>query len=238
MYFSMNLFEHYHDGQLIRYELKRTSRKTLGVYVYPSRRVQLRVPHKAKPRLIEQYLDKNGAWIIQQLSQLQNVPTDIAPTFVDGSKHCVRGKLYTLSVRQGRPQRVAVEGEILQLYSLDVSDEQRNERILKDWYKQQAQTVFAQRLEYCWQQVQRFDLVEPSLRLRWMKTRWGSCSSRAVVTLNIELIKYAEPELDYVVVHELCHLREFNHSPKFYAMMDEALPDWRARKAVLDAVKL
>lgn len=234
----MNVFEHYHNGQLIQYELKRTTRKTLGVYVYPNRRVQLRVPHRAKPRHIEQYLDKSGAWIMRQLNQLPSASVDMAPQFITGSVHSFRGQNYILSIRQGRPQRVVIDGELLQLYSLDVNDEQRNKSILKAWYKQQAQTVFTQRLEHCWRQIQGFDLTEPSLRLRWMKRRWGSCSSKAVVTLNVELIKYAETELDYVVVHELCHLREFNHSPKFYAMMDEALPTWRVRKAVLDKVKL
>lgn len=232
----MNIFEHYHDGQLIQYELKRTSRKTLGVYVYPNRRVQLRVPHKAQTRLIERYLDKSAGWIVEQLGQLKDVPIELE--FVSGAVHYFRGQAYKLVVQKGRPQRVEIQAGVLQLYSLDMTDESRTKNILKAWYKQQAQIVFTQRLQFCWGQMHSFDLIEPSLRLRWMKTRWGSCSSKAVVTLNIELIKYAETELDYVVIHELCHLREFNHSAKFYAMMDRALPDWRSKKSALESRKL
>jgi len=234
----MKIFEHYHGDQLIQYELKHTRRKTLGLYIYPDRRVQLRVPHRVKPQLIEQYLRKSGGWIVRQLDQLKDKPIEFAPEFISGSTHYFRGQPYTLEIQQGRPQRVAVRGDVLQLYSLDVGDETRTQSVLKNWYKQQAQIVFEDSLGRCWQQMQQFNLPEPSLRLRWMKTRWGSCSSKAVVTLNIELIKYSEKELDYVVIHELCHLREFNHGPKFYAMMDQALPDWRSKKILLEARKL
>lgn len=237
LYFSMKLFDYYHGDRLIQYELKRTRRKTLGLYIYPDRRVQLRVPYKVESQLIEQYLCKSGPWIVRQLEQLKDAPRVLPLACVGGTRHYFRGRSYTLEVKEGRPQRVEIEGDHLFLYSLDVSDEPRNKRVLKNWYKQQAKKVFSQRLQYCWQQLQSFGLAEPSLRLRWMKTRWGSCSSKAVITLNIELIKYAETELDYVVIHELCHLREFNHGPKFYAMMDKALPDWRARKITLEARK-
>ena len=125
----MKIFEHYHDGQLIQYELKHTRRKTLGLYVYPDRRVQLRVPHRVRSQLIEQYLCKSGAWIIQQLDQLQDAPIALAAKFVAGSTHYFRGKPYVLEVQQGRPQRVEVQGEVLQLYSLDADDELRTKTI-------------------------------------------------------------------------------------------------------------
>ncbi len=236
--FFMNIFEYNYSGQLIQYELKRTSRKTLGVYIYPDRRVQLRVPRKVQLCVIEQYLNKSAPWVLKQLEQLPSESINSAPRFIDGGQHYFCGKVYTLRVRQGRPQRVDWVDDCLYLYSLDVCDEQRSASVLKSWYKQQAQILFKQRLECCWRQLAQFDLTEPSLRLRWMKSRWGSCSTKAVITLNLELIKYPEDCLDYVVMHELCHLREFNHSPKFYTMMDQAMPDWRSKKAALEALKL
>ena len=145
----MNLFEYQYGSQLIQYELKRTSRKTLGVYIYPNRRVQLRVPHTTRPRVIEQYLNKSAPWVLKQLEQLPSAMVNSAPRFVDGAQHYFCGRAYTLCVRQGRPQRVELAGECLQLFSLDVGDEQRNSSILKRWYKQQAQMIFKQRLECC-----------------------------------------------------------------------------------------
>ena len=74
------------------------------------------------------------------------------------------------------------------------------------------------------------------LILRAMKSRWGTCSNDGRVTLNLKLMQLDIDLLDYVIVHELCHLREFNHSPRFYALLDAAMPDWKQRRRTLQAI--
>ena len=101
------------------------------------------------------------------------------------------------------------------------------------WYRHQAGRLFAARLS---ELAGRLPWLadDPPLRLRRMRRRWGSCSASGVITLNTHLVKAPTALLDYVILHELCHLRELNHGPRFYELMDQALPDWRARRQDLD----
>ncbi len=232
------MYQYTYQNRTLSYELKRTRRKNLAVYVYPGRRVQLRVPYAARQRHIEQYLQQSGAWIFAQLDQLdaEGAGEVEVTSFAQGSQHFLHGQPYALELhRAARPQRIVRVGNVLQVFSLNPEEPQRTQALLKSWYKTQAAPWFQQRLMHNWQAMAEFDLPQPDLRLRWMKARWGSCSRRAVITLNVELIKYDTALLDYVITHELCHLREFNHSPRFYQMMDKAMPDWRHRKQALEA---
>ena len=70
-----------------------------------------------------------------------------------------------------------------------------------------------------------------------MKARWGSCGTNGVVTLNLKLIQVGTPLIDYVIVHELCHLVEHNHSKRYYALLDKMMPDWRERRQGLNAAE-
>jgi len=67
-----------------------------------------------------------------------------------------------------------------------------------------------------------------------MKSRWGSCSTHGAITLNLNLVQASAPLIDYVIVHELCHLREFNHSPRFWALVASVIPDWKTRRKALN----
>ena len=232
----MSQFEYQYKDHQIRYELKRTRRKTLGVYIYPDRRVQLRVPQSASQKTIDLYLQKSGGWVVEQLSLLGEGVATPVETYQQGELHYFMGRPYSLVVSAGRPQEVTLSESscCLNMRTLDPHDVDRNKRLLKHWYKAQASEVFAQRLKACRVKMHKYALPDSSLRFRWMKTRWGSCSSKAVITLNLELLKYSQDIIDYVIVHELCHLREFNHSKKFYAMMDDVMPDWRLRKSSLE----
>jgi predicted metal-dependent hydrolase len=108
----------------------------------------------------------------------------------------------------------------------------RLSRQLNDWYRDQAQQIFSERLLIV---CQRFPgiLAAPELRLRSMRRRWGGCSSKGRVTLNVELVKLPLTLIDYVIAHELCHLFEFNHSKKFYELLEFVMPDWKQREQVL-----
>lgn len=92
-----------------------------------------------------------------------------------------------------------------------------------------------ERLEF-WNRVYGFSWK--SVAIRNQKTRWGSCSRRGTLSFNYRLILLAPELLDYVVVHELCHLKEFNHSRAFWELVGRGIPDWRARRAELKKIRL
>lgn len=99
-----------------------------------------------------------------------------------------------------------------------------------------VKAVFQERLEACYPRVARFKVAYPALVVRRMKSRWGSCTAAGKITLNLKLIQMPKECIDYVVVHELCHLKEHNHSPAFYALLGKVMPDWEERKQKLNTM--
>ncbi len=104
-------------------------------------------------------------------------------------------------------------------------------RAVSRWYHHRAPTVFSHRLQVIRRDPRIAALGDPgSLKVRRMRRRWGSCFLDGRINLNTELLGEPIPLIDYVIIHELCHLREHNHSPRFYRLMDQVLPDWRERR--------
>ncbi len=117
-------------------------------------------------------------------------------------------------------------------------------KLLENWYRQQAKVQFAEMLDVCWAKFQEGSLQglkpahrkiqKPTLQIRKMKTRWGSLSHKGTLTLNLDLIRAPRECLEYLVMHELCHLIHSNHSPAFYSLLASHLPDWTTRKQTLE----
>lgn len=212
----------------------RRRRRKLSLQLDAEGGLVVRAPFAARRDEIDGLIFRNSDWIVQRRKKLQEQPRHTGFRFVDGEAHLFLGRNYVL--RTGADvmpssQKVAiVDGELLvQIRSPDAIS-----RILQKWYCGQAQLHFQQRLAFFSAQLPWVNTI-PALRLRRMRARWGSCSSSGRICLNTHLIKASLACIDYVIVHELCHLQEFNHSPRFYALMDAAMPDWRERKAELEA---
>ena len=97
------------------------------------------------------------------------------------------------------------------------------------------QEVYAERLEACWPRVQPLGVPRPAVTIRAMRSRWGSARRPNKMTLNLKLVQVPVAYIDYVILHELCHFVEPNHSARYYQVLERVLPDWRARKAALNA---
>jgi predicted SprT family Zn-dependent metalloprotease len=118
---------------------------------------------------------------------------------------------------------------------VETGDPTRAERLIADWYQRQAAQIFSQRLTVCFERVRAWGVAYPTLRVRRMKTRWGSCTGHGAITLNSRLVELPVDLIDYVILHELCHLREMNHGPRFYALLEGVCPTWKAQRAAYEA---
>ncbi len=190
----------------------------------------VRVPFAARRLEIDGLIFRNSDWVVARRRELRQQPRHTGFRFVDGESHLFMGQGYALRSGADSPEKVSLSDDELRVQA-ESSDAIR--RLLQKWYCQQAQRYFQQRLSYFATQFPWVETV-PELRLRRMRSRWGSCSSTGRLCLNTHLIKASAACIDYVIVHELCHLREFNHSPQFYALMDVAMPSWREHKAELE----
>jgi predicted metal-dependent hydrolase len=106
--------------------------------------------------------------------------------------------------------------------------------LLSEWYREKAVSHFDDTLKKILPLFLRFDMLLPELQIRHMPTRWGSCTSRGKVILNPELIKAPKGSIEYVIIHELCHLIHHNHTRAFYELQSAIMPDWKKWKERLE----
>lgn len=207
------------------------------IKVHPDCRVVVSAPLNAANEEVLAAVKQRGRWIYQQLREFRQQQEHITPRqYISGESHLYLGKQYLLKVNVEPSQPQGVK---LLLGKLEVSVRSRNpervKNLLAEWYKERAREVFARRLEALLEQAL-WVSERPPLRLLVMQTQWGSCSSNGRITLNPNLVKAPRDCIDYVILHELCHLAEHNHSERFYRLMNQVMPGWDSVKERLDGM--
>ncbi|MFK4752360.1 M48 family metallopeptidase [Oceanobacter antarcticus] len=214
---------------------KVTSR--VQIKVYPDGRVVAAAPSDIDDHAVLVAVKKRARWIHQQLRDFRQQYEHLIPRqYISGESHLYLGKQYMLKVIESEdhtPQVKLLRG------SLEVSVRQRHsgnvKTLLAEWYKDKARDVFARRLDAMLEHTL-WVSERPQFRTRVMQTRWGSCSPKGCLTLNPYLVKASRECIDYVLLHELCHLAEHNHSERFYRLMNQIMPGWQSVKEKLDGM--
>ncbi|MEQ8172293.1 MAG: M48 family metallopeptidase, partial [Candidatus Eremiobacterota bacterium] len=112
---------------------------------------------------------------------------------------------------------------------------ERIKTLLGNWYLDHARVKFNQRVNLCYEKIKKYDINTPlRIKIKQMKKRWGSCSKNGTILLNRELIKVPSHCIDYVITHEMCHLKHYNHNKKFFKLLSRVMPDWQNRKERLE----
>lgn len=223
------------DGAIIEFHLVRSSRQTLGLYVHRNGRIEVRVPFRTTLAEVQLFLLGRFRWLQGKLREFAELPEPVQPVWAEGSRVAHLGRSLTLRQRSGGSPSVARQGDELWLAVPHdrVDDHDTLAVLVERWLRREAERVFPLRLAYCHEHMRELGIPFPKLRIRKMKSRWGSCTQSGVVTLNSLLVAMAPELIDYVIIHELCHLVEFNHSPRFYALMGHYLPEWRQHREQL-----
>jgi hypothetical protein len=225
------------ETEVVPYELRYAQRKTLGIKINLEGKVIVTAPLRTTLSTIEGILQQRGHWILKHRQRLQALPQPPTRRYISGETEYYLGQALTLEVVAGAKERVQMSAGKLYVTTPHPDQPAAIERQLQRWYRQQAASLFAERLKICFAQVSFLQADYPTLTIRRMKSRWGSCSAKGRVTLNQSLIHVALDLVDYVILHELCHLRELNHSPAYYALLDRALPDWREKRQRLKQMR-
>ncbi len=217
-------------------EVVRKDIKNLHLGVYPPLgRVRVAAPLVINDEAVRlAIIDKLG-WIKRQRAQFAKQPRQSEREMVNGESHYFMGQRYRLRVHAvDAPARVAIRGiGTLDLFVRPGSDSEHRLAVLSAWYREQLKALMPELLAK-WQRKLK---VHPSAwGVKKMKTKWGSCNPvSGRIWINLELAKRPVQCLEYIVVHELVHLLERKHNERFTGLMDKYLPDWRARKTVLNA---
>ena len=221
-------------GRSISFHLDRANRKSLEIAVHPDGSVVVKAPVGVDEDLVLRHIRGRARWILRQLRYFaQFEPRTPKRRFVGGESHLYLGKKYRLKIRKSDTDGVLLKQGFFHITAVDSGPEQVA-ALLKDWYRHRAEIYFSQVLDECWRRFQKKELDKPRLKIRTMKTRWGSFSRKSGITLNLELIKAPRECIEYVVVHELCHLFHPDHGAKFYDLLVSFLPDWAKRKRKLE----
>lgn len=227
----------HYGGETIAYRvqlLPRPARK-LTIKVQPDGQVLVLAPEDTSAEQISAGVNKRARWIWEQLQPIRERLLHVRPRqYISGENHFYLGKRYPLKVSESSstPQQVKLLRGMLCI-SVRHNRPEKVRELLFAWYKARAREQFSQRLQRLTPQA-RWLTQQPALRLLTMQTQWGSCSHSGTLTLNPHLVK-APPEcIDYVLLHELCHLAEHNHSEAFWRLLDQLMPDWQPIKARLD----
>jgi predicted metal-dependent hydrolase len=223
----------------IEFELVYAQRKTLGITVHPEDlRVTVKAPEGSALPDVEAKVLKRASWILQQQRDLERYLPHLPPRqYVSGETHRYLGRQHRLKVVENGTEAVERSRHYLYVHVPDREDRDRVRDLLGGWYATQAEQIFAERLAACYPKVEHLGVAYPELTIRVMKSRWGSTSPVGKITLNVKLIQVPKTYIDYVIFHELCHLKEPNHSPQYYELLDRVLPDWRERREKLTAVE-
>lgn len=228
-----------YGGEHIRVNLVPRTRPgtTLRIKVHPDLRVEASVPDGTTEANLDKVLQKKTRWIWQKLRDFRAVQEQATPrAYVSGESHFYLGRRHLLKVHH---QPDAPESVRMLRGRLEVSVQERQalriQKLLELWYFAKAQEVFWTRLEALLPSALWIS-TPPTLKLQVMQTQWGNCSPGGIVTLNPHLIKAPRDCIDYVILHELCHLKEHNHGPAFWALLERAMPDWERHKARLDGM--
>ncbi|WP_407573059.1 M48 family metallopeptidase [Deinococcus altitudinis] len=217
----------------IPFTLVRRERATLSIEVKPDGQVQVIAPLLTPEEDIRLRVEKRGAWILREQREVQALPVPLpARQYVSGEAHRYLGRQHRLRVLIGREEGVRVtRGELL----VTVRSAQRAERVLNRWYRARAQVILTERMTHCLETVAHHGIQhDGTFTLRRMRTHWGSCTRSGHLTLNPLLVQAPKDCIDYVLIHELCHLAEFNHARNYYSLLSRILPDWKARRARLN----
>ncbi len=207
------------------------------IKVHPDCRVVVSAPQDTDDQQVLNAVEKRGRWIYQQLRDFRKQLEYITPRqYISGESHYYLGKQYMLKVivAPSDTQGVKMLRGKLEV-TLRYKSAEKVLQLLTDWYKARAREVFAKRLSAMLEQAL-WVSDSPPLRILTMQTQWGSCSPNGRVTLNPNLVKAPRECIDYVILHELCHLAEHNHSERFYRLMGQVMPDWEKTKKRLDGM--
>lgn len=216
------------------YYLVLQDRKTVALTVQPSLNIILKCPFDYDAYKIERFLKRKWLWLEKQVQYFKKYSkkTD-KKEYVSGESFLYLGRQYKLLTKTAKSSQVKLEKGRITLFTAQYSqDRNANKKLLEKWFEQRTKSVFTSRLKEMTKKFN-YDFV-PDLVTRKMPKRWGSYLSSKKIILNPLLIRASKDCIDYVIVHELCHMKYKNHNKNFFKLQESIIPNWKGLKEKLE----
>ena len=211
----------------ITYSLKKSNRKTASIYIERDGSVSVLVPKTLKKSDVEELIEKKRKWIYRNLAEWQDMnAARIRRQYVSGEGFLYLGRSYRLKLVDDQPERLSLKGGYFCLLSKD-GKLQKPDAAFKSFYKSKGQEKISDRVKFY---SDRMGVDPAGVRVLELKNRWASCTPEGRLNFHWKCMMAPPTIIDYIVVHELAHLRYLNHTKAFWNQVDKVLPDYRERK--------
>lgn len=228
-----------HESRRVPYRLYLGKRRGLRISVTPSLEVNVFAPLNASLSWVDEAVRERAPWIVRTLDKVASCTIlEFPERFEPGAVLYYLNRPYRLAIVEGNSRPPELLFDTLVIGVPDPTNQLSVARAVKRWYRSRGEEVFDQSLARCLPAVARFGIGKPTVTIRNMRSRWGSCSSDGRVSLNLKLTMLPEALIDYVVMHEACHLVHHDHSKRFYCLLTECMPDWKERKKTLNRYRM
>lgn len=225
------------DEKEIVYHLEQKPVKNLNLRIRKDGSVYVSANDNVPVDKVDEFVVSKGAYILSALQRFQELAQyrPQAKQYISGETFCILGRGLRLKVVEGSKNAIHSDGVYIFLQVKDTTDVKNKERIVMRFLDQQCKNQFGEIMAEIYPLFQKYGVAQPTLRIRDMDTRWGSClSKKGIITLSKRLLKAPRSCIEYVVMHEFCHFIHPNHSKQFYGFLAMLMPDWKERKVVLD----
>jgi len=216
----------------IDFQLEFSSRKSLEITVTPDLEVLVKAPIDTPIEKVKEKIRKKAPWIIRQQSFfLVFHPKMTERKYVGGETHLYLGRQYRLKIIMEGFESVKLKGKFIEVTT---ADKARVKQLVSDWYLMHAKKKLHAIAQELIDEFKKYNVEPTSIVLREMPTRWGSCTAKGKIILNPELIKAPKGCIEYVIIHELCHLIHHDHTQKFLDLQTREMPYWEKWKMKLE----
>jgi predicted metal-dependent hydrolase len=222
----------------IIFTIRPANRKTLAIHVFPDGEVVTDVPQDANEFEIAEKVKRKGAWILKQKRLFASYPPVIpSRQYISGERLSYLGRHYRLKVHEGTTRAAKLIGRFLEVTYLQGDAPQTVEYLVRSWLRSKALIAFESLMKVCVARTAKIGVTDiPSWRMLHMRKRWGSCTRSGMVILNPELVAAPKDCVEYVIIHELCHLKIKNHSSSYYRLLSQIIPDWEHLRMRLNCI--
>ncbi len=228
---------HCEDGD-IPYLLTRKSVKNVNLRIKPEGEVLVSANNSVSTDFIDAFIEKKQRYIFSVLSRYEEKKKlfqAVPKRYVSGESYDLLGKSLRLKVEANKEENVYTDGVYIFLKVKDKDDFRHKEIMMSKWLKQYQTAVFEELLQEKYLLFEKYGVTYPTLKIRNMTSRWGSCQpKKGIITLNSKLIEAPRNCIEYVILHELVHFIHPNHSRQFWDFVAMMMPDWKERKEELE----
>lgn len=221
----------------IQIDVNKKKIKNMHLYVKPpDGHVSVSAPEEMSDAAIERFVRTKLTWIKRQIQKFEGQPRQSKREYVSGETLYFWGKQYYLQVKHGNKNAVVINGDTVQLTVRKESNPDQRGKIINEWYRKKLKGEIVKVLPK-WEE--KTGIKAQDWKVKYMTTRWGSCNvNTGTIWLNLQLAKKTPECLEYIILHELIHLVEKNHTDRFLSLMDFYMPMWREIKAKLNGQPL